>query len=882
VSLFSTCTNLQTANLGFNNLGAFSPKQLNKWVKAISGNRSVTELDLQSNNLGADGVKTVANALRLCVSLKKLNLSRNQPGGRPEALLQLVKEHAHLESLAVIEDDEKHLTSKAKTMLGEAMRANPQHKLAFVSCDAFTLDPTTKTLKWTSTLAADVSLLAGALRSNSTLTTLLFDGATIAEAERTQLGKALLENTDGNVGFCDDFDLSPTTTELSWDLKESSKARKGVLLLMALLRANKSLQRVTLMGLGAEPIPKLAQALHTNHTLKELVLEHTVQGPKEKTTYSITLPVQALTGATKEAEIDLSKAGELSKTSVLVLGALLANNRSVTSLRLSGTKLGDEAGSLLPVLDEQCKSGTLTTLDLSDIGLGDRGAAKLFDTIMRGEYAMLKNLVLARNNLKDLKVNGLVDMLRAEDCPLTKFDVSSNPLNGSMILRALKFNMSLTYLNLCSTELDDAGVRDFGTLLLSPDCKCPIRALSCDFFEVREETTSISFAGKGAVSSSILTLLSGILKLNEHITSLDLAGIGMDTDAAKALEVALGVNTTLKSLDLRDNPKLYQVSESGEVKAEGLEAVARGLLASSSVETIRVDAFVLHSRVLKGSEPVNELSYATSKDVSNVSAALLGALLEHNDATKSLDMSSVKNAPRLGHALGRCLGGNVSLTSVLVHDALLKDEGVSALAEGLRQNGGSTVAVLDLASNGIGAAGAAELAALLGTSKSLLKLDLTSNKIGSSGCEALVTSLKENSTLTALSLRDNDIEVAGAKAMASALRANGALSTLWLGKNKLQDDGVVALVDALLAAKDGSKVANLDLHKTGMTKTGITKLNDLVSESPSLAALALVGVKLQFTETEVLQKLAKERPEIGRAKPVRLWMGTDLNKWPDF
>ena len=57
-----------------------------------------------------------------------------------------------------------------------------------------------------------------------------------------------------------------------------------------------------------------------------------------------------------------------------------------------------------------------------------------------------------------------------------------------MVMRSLKFNSSLTYLNVCGTELDDAGVRDFGTLLLQPDCTCPIRALSCDYFEVREET----------------------------------------------------------------------------------------------------------------------------------------------------------------------------------------------------------------------------------------------------------------------------------------------------------------------------------------------------------------------------------------------------------
>ena len=44
--------------------------------------------------------------------------------------------------------------------------------------------------------------------------------------------------------------------------------------------------------------------------------------------------------------IDLSSAGELSKLSCQAMGALLAHNTSVTSLNLSKTKLGDEAGDI--------------------------------------------------------------------------------------------------------------------------------------------------------------------------------------------------------------------------------------------------------------------------------------------------------------------------------------------------------------------------------------------------------------------------------------------------------------------------------------------------------------------------------------------------------
>jgi hypothetical protein len=74
-------------------------------------------------------------------------------------------------------------------------------------------------------------------------------------------------------------------------------------------------------------------------------------------------------------------------------------------------------------------------------------------------------LNLAGNTLKDIKVNGLIEMLRMDECSLSSLDVSNNPLSGAMVMRSLKFNASLEYLNVRGTELDDTGVRDFGALL---------------------------------------------------------------------------------------------------------------------------------------------------------------------------------------------------------------------------------------------------------------------------------------------------------------------------------------------------------------------------------------------------------------------------------
>ena len=74
----------------------------------------------------------------------------------------------------------------------------------------------------------------------------------------------------------------------------------------------------------------------------------------------------------------------------------------------------------------------------------------------------------------------------------------------------------------------------------------------------------------------------------------------------------------------------------------------------------------------------------------------------------------------------------------------------------------------------------------------------------------------------------------------------------------------------------------LDLHKNNISKPAVPALTRLIGESHSLVALALAGSKLQFIETEAMQQAAKENPQLGRSKPVRLWMGSDMNKWPDL
>ena len=879
--LFSSCPRLHRVNLASNALGKFDKKELGVWTKALAGNASLVELDLQSNELGADGVKAVSMALLSCLVIKTVNLSRNMPGRNPEALCQLLREHKTLCNLSVVEDDEKHLPSKAKAMLGEAILANPAHVLHFVSCDAFELKPETRSLKLPAgRLAAEVGLLAGALRANATLTSLEMAGSDVADGDRQQLGKALLENEQGVLGYCDEFGIAAGATELDIDLKETAAARRGPHMLFGILRANRTLKKATLRTLSTEHIPLLAQAMAANRTLEQLQLDQQVQSSGAKRAVSIVLPIQRVTGAEPVETLDLSGAGELSRMTCAALGAMLVSNDAIRTLKLTNTKLGDEAGAVMEHLGGACKAGRLSSLDLSSIDLTDRGARKLFDSLLTGQYTALKSLSLAGNQMKDVKANGLLDMLRADDCSLTALDISGQGVSGAMVMRSLKFNASLTHLNVCGTEVDDEGMRLFGQMLLQDDCPCPIKLLACDHFAVLDDTRSLDFAGK-TLSPAALTLLFGILKLNESVHSLGLGGVGMDVTAVASLETALRVNKTLEQLDLRDNEKLWMY-EMGIDSQEGLEALARGLHANTSVTKVFVDQMEIAVQELKGadaSKPAIDLS--GKKALGGISMALVCLLMERNAALQKLDVSGNKQVKRLGDAVGSCLAGTHTIKEVVIKEADLRDEGATALIDGALKCSASRLVSLDLSFNDLGAASADAISRILLSQKSgLTKLDLTGNKLGPQGAAGLASGLSHNTTLTGLSLLGNGIEQEGAQKVATALTKNKTLTAIWLGDNMLKDAGTSAIVDALLSVGAGSRLAQLDLSSNGIGSAGLKDIIKLLSQSPMLTSLSLAGTKLEFTDTDALQGAAKENPELGRTKAVRLWMGKDNKNWP--
>jgi hypothetical protein len=112
-------------------------------------------------------------------------------------------------------------------------------------------------------------------------------------------------------------------------------------------------------------------------------------------------------------------------------------------------------------------------------------------------------------------------------------------------------------------------------------------------------------------------------------------------------------------------------------------------------------------------------------------------------------------AAAMGSAL--MLGANASLTTLrLDMNPAIGDEGIAALARGLRTN--RTLKVLTLSYCGLGPSGAASIASVITSPLPVLEaIDLTGNALTSVGLEALATAAKSSKFLKELVLCDNSI-----------------------------------------------------------------------------------------------------------------------------
>jgi len=195
----------------------------------------------------------------------------------------------------------------------------------------------------------------------------------------------------------------------------------------------------------------------------------------------------------------------------------------------------------------------------------------------------------------------------------------------------MKYNKSLTSLDITGNPIEDEGLWSIGGLLLEENCNCQINSISCNTFNILTGSEKITMNDE-TLGSGATRLMFGVLKFNTLIKVLNLKGRGIETAAAAILAVAVSHNKVLHSIDLSDNPITDVSQYTGDKPksdTKGLLALAKAVQMSPSVEAITLEGGTLPVDQLKGTKKVRVLDLSR-KNLSFVSATFMGTLVSGN------------------------------------------------------------------------------------------------------------------------------------------------------------------------------------------------------------------------------------------------------------
>jgi Ran GTPase-activating protein (RanGAP) involved in mRNA processing and transport len=198
------------------------------------------------------------------------------------------------------------------------------------------------------------------------------------------------------------------------------------------------------------------------------------------------------------------------------------------------------------------------------------------------------------------------------------------------------------------------------------------------------------------------------------------------------------------------------------------------------------------------------------------------------------------------------LKSDLGVTSLDLSCNNIRASGATALAAALEVN--TTLKSLDLRSNAL--LGARAIGAALQRNKSLTRLDLQTNGLGANGAAALAAALEADRThLTALNVRDNAMLAWGAAAIAGALRTNTLLVELDLAENLIKESGAAAVAEALAL---NSTLTALSLRYNGV-RAGALPLGRALARNEGLQRLDLRDNDMSTEEASFLRRATSAR-----------------------
>ncbi|CAG8615744.1 22788_t:CDS:2 [Cetraspora pellucida] len=355
----------------------------------------------------------------------------------------------------------------------------------------------------------------------------------------------------------------------------------------------------------------------------------------------------------------------------------------------------------------------------------------------------------------DTETGKLMLKVLKENKTINSLDISENnisPALGKALMKVLETNNTLTFLNLSSTNLEP----------------------------------------------EITVFLMKILRSNKtRLTDLNLSKNGEKLGKkARLIIETLGKNTTLKTLNLSENP--IEWADVKFVHLEGNRTLENLDLSNSNLNHVYLEKM---KRYLSRSKKLKVLNLS-SNNLTYQSERIIAEVLATNKTLKSLNLSCNKISSTLD-SLER--EGRISITGRYSYDrnSALK---VNNLAKALEKN--KTLKKLDLGSNYIRLEAGKSIAKALTMNKFINELSLSDNGIVSELKDLLINILT-NSNITSINLKSTKISSDMVISLSVLLRSNKTkLRCLNLSRNEISSEAIGSLIEAL---EENTHLRSLDL-----------------------------------------------------------------------
>ncbi|XP_051865753.1 ribonuclease inhibitor-like isoform X4 [Pristis pectinata] len=408
-------------------------------ASAVSTNRSLTELDLGGNKLGDSGVKLVSEALKNpeC-KIHKLGLQR--AGLTAVGVVDLISALSTNRSVTELDLDDNDLGDSGVKLVSEALR-NPEckiHKLG-LWCVGLTAAGVVDLASTLSTNRSLTELDLGGNKLGDSGVKVVSEALRNPECKIQKLGlrcvgltaAGVVDLTSALVDLTSALSTNRPLTELN--LGGNKLGDLGVKLVSEALRNPEcKIHKLDLwcVGLTAAGVVDLASALSTNRSLTELDLGGNKLGDSG---------VKLVSEALRNPECKIQKLGlqrvGLTAAGVVDLASALRTNRSLTELDLIDNDLGDSGVKLVSeaLRNPECK---IHKLDLGWTGLTDSGTNNLVSVLSTNRS--LRELDLRSNSLTDRSVPALRRLTQTLPClEWLRLDENEFSLNGRDQLKSL-------------------------------------------------------------------------------------------------------------------------------------------------------------------------------------------------------------------------------------------------------------------------------------------------------------------------------------------------------------------------------------------------------------------------------------------------------------